>query len=506
MADGESIIDDYELINCVATGNFTQVWEVAPQSGAGRFAMKLLLPRAFEDKEQVQILKREGRVCKALDHPNLVSFYDAVFDKQHGYIVMEFLRALNVKSQLGTDLLGLHVRFRKLVETLCQALGYMHGKGWLHCDIKPDNILFNKSSELRLIDFSLSTRKKVFGGKIKTIQGTRTYIAPETIKRRSPTPQTDMYSLGITLFEILTGAPPFVGASPKDLLSRHLSQAAPVPSSFNRNVTKDMDRFVKRLLAKNPKDRFKEMAEVAAEFRALQVFKEDVEEFAARTTEEARQKQMDSLDEASRKSSRNDARRSEEEQQDPELARARAEERRQQRAQKEKKRQQQQKQIASPPGTSTAPPAAGTAHPPGVVAGQPMPPGAYPPPYPAAPMPAAMQPGVPYPVPYYQPGFIPQPYPSGVAPQLPPGQYPGAPIQPPSSGVAPPVAPSGSPPPVPAAGTPVTLSPPSSQQPAPPQTNTPNRDQPASRPIQPPVAPEQNDDDLPLMEELPPIL
>ena len=508
MVQGASTIDEYELISCVATGNYTQVWEIAPQNGSGRFAMKLLLPRAFEDKEQVQILKHEGKVCKALDHPNLVTFHDAVFDKKHGYVVMEFLRSLNVKSQIGNDLLGLHVRIRKLIESLCLALGYMHDKGWLHCDVKPDNVLFNKSSELRLIDFSLSARKKTFGGKIKQIHGTRTYIAPETLKRRAPTPQTDIYSLGITLFEILTGAPPFVGTSPKDLLSKHLSEPAPAPSSFNRNVTKDMDRFVKRMLKKKPKDRFKEMAEALAEFRALEVFKEDVEEFAARAREKAEQTQMESLDEAARSSSRDDAMRSAEEQQDPELARARSKERRRQRIEKEKRRQRKEDALADPgkrsatPATATPPAAA--AFVPGVVPGQPVPPPAYPQPYPAVPMPAAVQPAVPYPVPYFQPGFVPQPYPPAAAPQIPPGAYPPQTPPPQPIGTPPPGGSAGAPSP---GGVPPELSsPPSGQQPAPSQTGTPDHPQPPTASNQPLVAPEQNDDDLPLMEELPPIL
>jgi len=529
VVEGTSIIDGYKLVGCVATGNSTQIWEVVPPSGSSRFAMKLLLPRAFEDKEQIQILKGEGRVCKALNHPNLVTFHDAVFDKKHGYIVMEFLRAQNVKTQIGNDLLGLHVRIDKLIEALCLALDYMHDKGWLHCDIKPDNIVFNKSSELRLIDFSLSVRRKSFGGKLKAIQGTRTYIAPETLKRRYPTPQTDMYSLGITLFEILTGSPPFVGTSPKDLLNKHLSEVPLAVSSFNRNVTKDMDRFVKRLLAKKPKDRFKEMAEALAELRVLDVFREDVEGFAEEARVRAEEEQSQSLDEAVRSDSREDARRSEEEEQDPELALARSRERRENRIRKEKKKKtqksqkKQKKKSAAPPAGSAAAPAAGPAYPPGVVPGQPMPPPAYPQPYPVAPMPAAVQPNMPYPVPYFQPGFVPQPYPPGVPQQyppgvpqqLPPGQHPGHVAQPAPIAAALPVVPSGSPPAGPVAAAPVTSPPQTVQQqtvqqpaaaPVETETKTSDRSQPPGVATGPPDVPERNDDDLPLMEDLPPIL
>ena len=159
----------------------------------------------------------------------------------------------------------------------------MHDQGWVHRDVKPDNILFNKASELRLIDFSLSTKaagamSKLIGGKEKVIQGTRTYISPETILKAPPSPQSDIYSLGITLFEVLTGEPPFRGTSPDDLLKKHLTTAAPPPSMINNNVTPEMDRFVLKMLAKRTKDRYKNTHELLAEFRNIKPYKEDVAE------------------------------------------------------------------------------------------------------------------------------------------------------------------------------------------------------------------------------------
>src|SRR5690606_29244213 len=127
--------------------------------------------------------------------------------------------APNIKTQILNDLAGLHSRFRKVFESLCLALGYVHEKGWVHRDIKPENILANKVGELRLIDFSLAVRSaggfgKLLGSRMKAVQGPRTYIAPETLLKKAPTFQTDMYSLGITVFEMLTGNPPFRGIPP----------------------------------------------------------------------------------------------------------------------------------------------------------------------------------------------------------------------------------------------------------------------------------------------------
>ena len=187
--------------------------------------------------------------------------------------------------------MSLQVRIGRLFEQLCQALGYLHAQGWVHRDVKPDNILFNKSSELRLIDFSLTTRaagamSQLISGKGKVIQGTRTYISPETILKAPPSPQADIYSLGVTLFEVLAGEPPFRGTSPDDLLKKHLTSAAPPPSAFNDNVTPEMDRFVLKMLAKKTKDRYKNTSEMLAEFRNIKPFKEDAAERDRRVKKE----------------------------------------------------------------------------------------------------------------------------------------------------------------------------------------------------------------------------
>src|SRR5690606_2353613 len=121
---------------------------------------------------------------------------------------------------------------------------------------------------------------KMIGGKVKVVQGTRTYIAPETIRKEYPTPQSDMYSLGIMLFEIVTGQPPFVANSPNDLLMKHLNTAPPEPSVFNSNVTPEADKFILRLLSKKPANRPQSMSEVAAEARSIQFFKMDPQELA----------------------------------------------------------------------------------------------------------------------------------------------------------------------------------------------------------------------------------
>lgn len=412
MSDAELTIDEYQLVNLVASGTASQVWEVS--AGGESLAMKLLLPEAHQDSAQKQVLKHEMRVGKSFSHPSFLNYHKIVVNKEHGYIIMDYFRAPSLKSQIGGDLLELHARFRKLVESLGLALGHMHEKGWLHRDIKPENVLFNRSSELRLIDFSLATRitgslGKLVGGKLKVIQGTRSYIAPETLRKQRPTIQTDMYSLGVTLYECLTGRTPFKGKSPNDLLQQHLSVPPTPPSSFNSNVTKELDKFILRMLSKKPKDRHRDMNDLVAEFRSLKPFEEEVEDLKKRR-EEDRVSQEKHLGATlgTRLDSRTDAARSAEAADRGEVRKPAA----------------AQKPAAKPaPKPAPQPQAQRAQQPPGPGQGGQQPPQGYPPGYPPQGYP--MMPGYPMPAPgqYPQyPGQYPQ-YP-GHFPQYPP-QYAG---------------------------------------------------------------------------------
>jgi serine/threonine-protein kinase len=478
----EIVIDEYTLVNLIAQGSSTQVWEVVEKgSGDKHSAMKLMLPEALLESARKSVLKHEAKLAERFDHPNIIRFEKLVMNKKRGYMVMEYFRAPNLKMQLQSDVLSLQIRITRLFEQLCQALGYLHDQGWVHRDIKPDNVLFNKASELRLIDFSLTTRaagavSKLISGKRTVIQGTRTYISPETILKAPPSPQADIYSLGVTLFEILAGEPPFRGTSPDDLLKKHLTTAAPPPSAFNDNVTPEMDRFVLKMLAKRTKDRHKNTHELLAEFRNIKPFKEDSAERDRRRKQELEERYKSTLDKSGRLDSRADHLKQRLLQENPELAREDAERKKKEKelAKPVKKPAEDKaapakpaasaKPAAAPPATSSVtrapaspPPAppqpppmqgytAGYGYPGHMPAAYPMagyPPGAGYPPMPGGyPQPAGypqpggypQQPGYPqaggYPsAPGYPGGgYAPQGYPQpGYPPQQPPMQMPQQP-------------------------------------------------------------------------------
>lgn len=298
----------------------------------------------------------------------------------------------------------------------------------------------NKVGEIRLVDFSLSSKevkgfaKMIGGGKLKTIQGTRTYIAPETIRKEAPTFQTDLYSLGIMFFEVLTGKTPFQAPTPEELLQKHLRAEPPNASEFNPNVSPEMDRLIARLLKKKPADRHSSVDEVLGELKRIKIFKEDVTEESIAKANSEKSDTMDQLTDV-RLDSRADAKLSEMLQASPELAQKFAVEKQAKAAKKQADANSMKERVLK--ATSQGKPAKPAAPPPTPVP-QPMPP-AYSPgfgQYPPMPMgnmppmqgpPGMMPPGMPA---YPNMGFPPQPQFAPPMAQPPMPMPPGMPVAP----------------------------------------------------------------------------
>lgn len=461
MSEGELTVGNYQLKNCVAAGATTQIWECNEIGSPIQLAMKLMLEDARKQSAEKAVLKHEFKVGSSLDHPAFLRFHEIEINRDHAFFTMDYFRSPSLKAGITSNLPALQSSFAKLAESLANAFAYMHENGWLHRDIKPENILVNKAGEVRVIDFSLSGRAKgalglMLSGKQKAIQGTRTYIAPETILRKPATPQTDMYSLGVTLFEVLTGHPPFAGDSPADLLKKHLGETPVPPSAENPNVTKELDRIILQMLEKNPKKRFESMQEVESALRKIKCFVEDPVELHERKLQEEKKRHAESDDQ--RLNSRADADRTARGVSAPALPPKRTV-----KLSKDLLREQAKHEAAAAAKQSTQTPQ-GMPYP--MMPGMPMQPGM---PYPGMPM----QPGMPYPGMPMQPGM---PYPG--MPMQPGMPYPGQPMQPGMPGQppqqappqqAPPqqVPPAGVAPPNPSAPPPTSAVPPAPQPAAP---------------------------------------
>ncbi len=277
MSAGRNFIGPYQLVRLIRSGTRTQVWEALEMGEKERIALKILHNDFRKDKKQIEELKHEASVAAATDHENVIKIYG--FHDEHGLplLAMQLFNARNLKIELREHPEFIAMNARPILKQCAEGLQHLHDQGWVHCDVKPDNFLVDQDANIKLIDFSIAEkpRKKGFGslmGKSKTIRGTRSYMAPEQIRRQKLDFRADIYGLGCLMFEVLAGRTPFTAPTPDELLNKHLKAAIPSLESCS-GASKSFSHLVSRMLAKEPDERPDSMRQVALELTRLQVYK-----------------------------------------------------------------------------------------------------------------------------------------------------------------------------------------------------------------------------------------
>lgn len=275
----EIVIGGYRRVRVLQTGQNSEVWEVVEPDGRRRFAMKLLLPERSGDRAQRASLRREAQISMSFQHPNCIRVHKFVNDRSNPFILMEYFPSTNLKLRvLRGQSAEFRPKLRRVLGQMCRALGHVHAKGWVHRDVKPDNLLVNDAGEARLIDFAISVRAatglaRLFPRRVKAA-GTRSYMSPEQIRGLPLDGRADIYSLGVLLYEVLTGRLPFTANSGQELLRKHLTAEVPnLPAEAG--VDPDCEDLVRRLMAKKPEDRPKDMEEVERSLRAVKLFADE---------------------------------------------------------------------------------------------------------------------------------------------------------------------------------------------------------------------------------------
>jgi serine/threonine protein kinase len=232
--------------------------------------IKVLDEKNRDNKEAIALLKQEFEVGSKLTHPNVIKIFE--FNASPlAHLVLEVFSMLNLKQALRQDRNRILVSFASIADQCAAALGHLHSKGWVHCDVKPDNFLLNDEGQIKLIA-ATGLLGKLFGGQ-KIKRGTLSYMSPEQIRARPMDARADIYSLGCVLYELLSGKVPFTGTNPNELLTKHLSAAIPNVQVQNDNVTPEFAEYLREMLAKDPKARPKSMEEVQKRLKVIRIFR-----------------------------------------------------------------------------------------------------------------------------------------------------------------------------------------------------------------------------------------
>jgi len=275
---GAEIIGGYRLRQHLQTGQSSQVYEVVEVQSNRHFAMKMLLPEMAKKKEHRAMLFHEAEVGKQLSHPNIIRIVKISRLMPSPFFVMEFFPSGSLRTRLLTkDIAFVHEHLQNILKQAATGLAFMNASGWVHRDVKPDNILVNAVGDAKLIDFAISCQIPSGFAKLfhrKKAQGTRSYMAPEQILGKPLDARADIYGFGCTCYELTTGRPPFRGKDATDLLQKHFTEKPLSPKNFNPNVSDEFAAYILQLLNKKKDDRPKDFHEVMMAIRNMRLFKE----------------------------------------------------------------------------------------------------------------------------------------------------------------------------------------------------------------------------------------
>ena len=266
---GDLIADRYELLGLVGTGGMSSVYKAHDQLLERNVALKVLHPHYGDDDEYVERFRREARAVAQLSHPNIVTVIDRGEADGHQFIVFELIDGENLKELVNrTGPLPVR-RAVELTVAVADGLSFAHQHGLVHRDVKPQNVLLNGDGEAKVTDFGIARSLDVEHGVTQTgtVLGTSNYLSPEQASGKQVTPATDVYSLGVVLYELLTAEVPFPGENFVAVAMKHINE--PVPDILERrpDVPLRLVAAMERALEKDPVRRFTSMAEFASELR-----------------------------------------------------------------------------------------------------------------------------------------------------------------------------------------------------------------------------------------------
>jgi eukaryotic-like serine/threonine-protein kinase len=269
---GRTLSGRYRIDAMLGQGGMSAVYKSTDPNLKRVVAIKLIHPHLSTDPSFVQRFESEASAVASLRHSNIVQVYDFNNDNGVYYMVLEFIPGETLQDRLKRLVeAGRQLPIEEAIKftiDICDAVGYAHQRGMVHRDIKPANIMLDVQGQAILMDFGIV---KILGGDSHTstgaVVGTARYMSPELIRGEVADHRSDLYSLGVTLYEMLSGRPPFMADSAMTLMMMHLNDPIPNVRGFRQDVPAEMVRILERCLAKDRSERYQSAAELSADLR-----------------------------------------------------------------------------------------------------------------------------------------------------------------------------------------------------------------------------------------------
>jgi eukaryotic-like serine/threonine-protein kinase len=267
---GEVLSDRYELEELVGTGGMSSVYRAHDRLLDRKVALKILHEQYTEDADYVERFRHEARAVAALSHPNIVTVIDRGEHEGRQFIVFEYVPGENLKRLIERRGPAPVATALELAMQIARGLSFAHQQGLVHRDVKPQNVLLNGDGQAKVTDFGIARSLDVKHGMTQTgtVLGTSDYIAPEQAQGQRVDEQTDVYSLGVVVYELLTNEVPFPGENFVAVAMRHINEPPPSIRDKRPDVSPRLEAAVQRAMAKRAEDRYPSMLEFCRELEA----------------------------------------------------------------------------------------------------------------------------------------------------------------------------------------------------------------------------------------------
>jgi serine/threonine-protein kinase len=263
---GSELGGRYELIERIGGGGMALVYKAHDMLLGRKVAVKILRQQFVGDEEFIKRFRREAQAAASLSHPNVVSIYDVGQDGDIHYIIMEYVEGINLNDKIKQQAPLQVEEAVHIAMQICDALDHAHVSGIIHRDIKPHNILLGKNGRVKVTDFGIA--RAITSADITqtgAVLGSVHYFSPEHAKGATQDAVSDLYSLGIVLYQMLTAKLPFSGESPISVALKHLQEKVEDPRKINPHIPQSVENIVLKALRKNPRERYRSAKEMLAD-------------------------------------------------------------------------------------------------------------------------------------------------------------------------------------------------------------------------------------------------
>jgi serine/threonine-protein kinase len=249
----------YQIEGRIGSGGMAEVYRARDLTLERMVAIKLLREDFSKDPAFRERFRQEAKAAANLSHPNIVTVHDFGFDEKQIFIVMEYVPGTDLKTILESrGKLAIDEALNLIIQA-CAGIGYAHRAGLIHCDVKPHNMIVTPDQRLKVTDFGIARAlASIHPQEVSNVVwGSPQYFSPETASGQPPSPASDVYGLGVVLYEMLTGRLPFIAGSAAELARMHRSEAPTPPSQWNPLIPAGLEQVCMKVLSKEPSARYR---------------------------------------------------------------------------------------------------------------------------------------------------------------------------------------------------------------------------------------------------------